>query len=492
MTEEEFKSISLLHTNDFVSLHKVNGNIVHVSPNCERITGYTSYELKSHSPYDFFHPEDVSVIEESAFPILLDNQAETLIEFRFKKKHGGYSWFEAKAKPIKNEEGDVIYLLSIARDVTLLKDYLDEIRQKEVMLYEAGKMARIGAWEIDLETKAVLWSRITYEIHEVEYGKMPKLDEAINFFAPEARPVIANAVQNAIENGIPYDLTLRFITAKGNEIWVRSIGKPEQYEGKTVKLYGVFQDIDKEVEQQLQQKALIGQLTTQKQQLQEYNQIVSHNLRSPVASLNALLHFMSKTDDPEERNKIIENIKEVTTSLNNLLEELVDAVKVINNDELVYEDVSVTAAVAAVKKMLDGSLQQLEAQLIVNTEAWETVSFPKLYFDSILLNLISNALKYHSPSRKPEIIIATGYEGKVKTLSVSDNGLGIDLARYKDKVFKLHKTFHRQRPGKGLGLFMTRNQIQSAGGNIFVESEVDKGTTFKIVFTNHNTYNNEA
>ncbi|MDL5048119.1 ATP-binding protein [Oscillatoria amoena NRMC-F 0135] len=142
--------------------------------------------------------------------------------------------------------------------------------------------------------------------------------------------------------------------------------------------------------------------------------------------------------------------------------------------------------------MLDGSLQQLEAQLIVNTEAWETVSFPKLYFDSILLNLISNALKYHSPSRKPEIIIATGYEGKVKTLSVSDNGLGIDLARYKDKVFKLHKTFHRQRPGKGLGLFMTRNQIQSAGGNIFVESEVDKGTTFKIVFTNHNTYNNEA
>ncbi|KAB2914525.1 MAG: PAS domain-containing protein [Bacteroidetes bacterium] len=492
MTEEEFKALSLLHTNDFVSLHKVNGKTLYVSSNCERITGYTSTEFKSHNPYDFFHPEDVMAIEKNTFPLLLGNQEETITEFRFKKKNQKYSWFEVKGRPIKNEAGDVVFMLSIARDISQLKEYLDRIRQKEAMLFEAGKMARIGAWELEIETETLHWSRMTYEIHELEQGKIPKLEEAINFYAPEARPIITKAVQDAIEKGIPYDLKLPFITAKGNELWVRAIGKPEHQEGKTPRLFGVFQDITQEVEQQLQQKALINQLTTQKQQLQEYNQIVSHNLRSPVSSLNALLHFISKTEDQEEKNKIIENIKEVTSSLNNLLEELVDAVKVINNEELVFEEVSVTTAVAGVKNMLDGSIKELDAQLTVNTDAWETVHFPKLYFNSILLNLISNSLKYYSPSRKPEIIITTGYEGKAKTLSISDNGLGIDLARHKDKVFKLHKTFHRQRPGKGLGLFMTRNQIQSTGGSISVESEVDKGTTFKIVFNNYHVYEHEA
>lgn len=125
MTEEEFIILSQLHNNAFVSLHKVNGKIVFVSPNCEQITGYTSNELMNHSPYDFFHPEDVAVIEQNAFSLLLNNQEEILTEFRFKKKNGDYSWLESKGKPVKNEEGDIIHLLSIAREITQLKDGTD-------------------------------------------------------------------------------------------------------------------------------------------------------------------------------------------------------------------------------------------------------------------------------------------------------------------------------------------------------------------------------
>lgn len=125
MTEGEFKSLCLLHNNAFVSLHKVNGKIVFVSPNCEQITGYTSNELMNHSPYDFFHPQDVAVIEKNAFSLLLENQEEIHTEFRLKKKNQKYYWFEAKERTIKNEAGDVLFMLSIARDITPLKGSTD-------------------------------------------------------------------------------------------------------------------------------------------------------------------------------------------------------------------------------------------------------------------------------------------------------------------------------------------------------------------------------
>lgn len=486
MNEDAFKLLCLEHANDFISLNKPSGHFIYISPNCEKITGYTPQELIGTSPYDYFHQDEIDDIEKNRHAPLLKGKENSVSEFRFRMKDGKYRWFKAKVLALKNNDGEIEQLLSISFDITDLKANHEELEKKESLLRQAGKMARIGAWEINLETMAPYWSPTTYEIHEVEQGLMPDLNEAINFFAPQARTVVTAAIDNAINNSIPYDLKLPFITAKGNHIWVRTIGKPEIKKGKTVRLYGVFQDINKEVEQQQQQASLIDQLTAQKHQLQEYNQIVSHNLRSPVASLNSLLYYMEKAETEAEKANILDNIKQVTKSLNDLLEELVDAVKIINNNDLIYDDIDVGRVITHTQQLLEGSIKSLGAKIIVSLEAWSAINFPKLYFESIVLNLMSNALKYCADGRPPEIKITSGYENERKTLLFADNGLGIDMARYKDKIFKLHKTFHRQRPGKGLGLFMTKNQVQATGGDIFVESEVNKGTTFKIVF---NTYN---
>ena len=104
--------------------------------------------------------------------------------------------------------------------------------------------------------------------------------------------------------------------------------------------------------------------------------------------------------------------------------------------------------------------------------------------ESIFLNLLSNALKFYSPERIPEIHFETKLEDGLISLYVSDNGLGINLERHKDKVFGLHKTFHRLPDSKGVGLYMTKSQVEAMGGSVSVESEVDKGSTFKITF-NH-------
>ena len=95
-------------------------------------------------------------------------------------------------------------------------------------------------------------------------------------------------------------------------------------------------------------------------------------------------------------------------------------------------------------------------------------------------NIISNSIRYKHPSRKPVININLVEENNVKILEIADNGIGIDLARNGDKIFGMYKTFSNNADSRGIGLFITKNQIDAMGGSISVESELNKGTKFKI------------
>jgi signal transduction histidine kinase len=110
------------------------------------------------------------------------------------------------------------------------------------------------------------------------------------------------------------------------------------------------------------------------------------------------------------------------------------------------------------------------------------IFYPKTYLESILQNLLSNAVKYRATNRHLRLHISSAIVNEKTELRVSDNGLGIDLERFGEKLFGLHKTFHDNKEARGVGLFLTKTQVEAMGGSITVESEVDKGTTFTITF----------
>ena len=120
---------------------------------------------------------------------------------------------------------------------------------------------------------------------------------------------------------------------------------------------------------------------------------------------------------------------------------------------------------------------------IINTVANDVIiNYNPAYMESILLNLLSNAIKYAHPERDPIIFISSKYEKNKLVLLISDNGIGIDLKKNGDKIFGLYKTFAGNPDARGLGLFITRNQIEFMSGKITVESELGLGTTFKVYF----------
>ncbi len=128
-------------------------------------------------------------------------------------------------------------------DITERRQAEKALREKDAFLSSTGRMARVGGWEIDAATNVVSWTEETYRIHEVPVGEMPPPEDVINFFHPDDRGKMASAIQRALDHGEPYDMELRFTTAKGRHLWIHTACTPIVVDGKTVKLTGTFQDI---------------------------------------------------------------------------------------------------------------------------------------------------------------------------------------------------------------------------------------------------------
>ena len=252
--------------------------------------------------------------------------------------------------------------------------------------------------------------------------------------------------------------------------------------GKVVKLHGLIQNIDKEVNDSLVLKSMVRQLTKQNRQLEDFTHILSHNVRGPISSLTTLLTMLESADSPEEKSEIMDMLKMSSKSLEDLLNELKEVINATHVRGIESQENDLEQVINDAEGLLRGEIVQTKATIVRNLEGWSKIYYPKIYLESIVMNLMSNALKYRSESRLPVITIETILVNGLYTLKFSDNGAGIDLVKHKDNIFKLYKTFHPTKPGKGLGLFMTKSQIEAMGGTLAIESQPNVGTTFTIVF----------
>ncbi|MCF8035052.1 MAG: PAS domain S-box protein [Desulfarculaceae bacterium] len=136
-------------------------------------------------------------------------------------------------------------LISVLRDITERKIAEKTLAQNQETLDATGRMAKVGGWELDAKTLGIKWTDETYRIHEIPIGSQPSLEEAANFFHPDDQEKLSIALNRSLELGEPYDMVVRFITAKGRQLWTHTIFKPILENGKVIRLTGTFQDITK-------------------------------------------------------------------------------------------------------------------------------------------------------------------------------------------------------------------------------------------------------
>ncbi|MEG3655775.1 sensor histidine kinase [Arenibacter palladensis] len=221
-------------------------------------------------------------------------------------------------------------------------------------------------------------------------------------------------------------------------------------------------------------------------QLLEYNNIVAHNLRAPTTSISALVSMLKEAKDYEEAKSYFPKLQKVTQAINTLVDDLLVYVRILNDDDQVKkENIALEPLLAATLDLYVETLDKETIEVKTDFSAWKEIKFSKIYLQSVIQNLISNAIKYRDPNKKSVIAVRTSWENDKKVLVVEDNGVGVDLSRYGSDIFKLYKRFHRGLSGKGMGLFLVKTQLESLNANIEVSSELGKGTTFKIIFDNY-------
>ena len=212
------------------------------------ILGYSEEALLKRPFLDFIHPEDLDDTRSVLTEKLQTGTKVINFENRYQCKDGSYRWFSWVSHP--DTEKGVTY--AIARDITDWKQNEKELKKSKAILDATGRMARVGGWELDAETLEVTWTEETYRIHEIPLYQKPPLRKAINFFHPEDRPKLERAIQRALDHAEPYDMEIRFITARGNHLWTRTKCEPEVVNGNVVKLKGTFQDITKQKQSEIE------------------------------------------------------------------------------------------------------------------------------------------------------------------------------------------------------------------------------------------------
>lgn len=177
--------------------------------------------------------------------------------------------------------------------------------------------------------------------------------------------------------------------------------------------------------------------------------------------------------------EVIDLALQASLRLNETIEDLNKVVEIQGETSSSFVSISLEAAIQEVKSTLQFDIQSF-AEIKTQLNHQVALKGLQVYLDSIMFNLISNAVKYRHPDRKAQIEISDALDGKWYAIKVKDNGLGIDLDRHRERLFGMYNTFHENDNARGLGLYLMKHQIDIMNGKVEVESELGVGSTFTV------------
>jgi PAS domain S-box-containing protein len=349
--------------------------------------------------------------------------------------------------------------------------------------------SHIGLWEWDMQKNIMHYSEESKIIHGYESSQ---LDLLKNHWSEAIHPEDLEALQKAVNDHIQnltheYKSEHRILLQDGSQKWILDFGKIVAYdENNTPKTFiGTTIDITQRKEDEERLKQDLSIISTQNKKLMNFAHIVTHNLKEHAGNFESLLGFYKEAISQDSKSEIIDHLVTVSDSLTKTIGNLREIVSKHSRSKLDIKPLKLNDYVNKVIDLLE--LDIVQKNVIINNNVSDelTLYSNETYLESIILNLASNALKYSHPKRQPIIIIdakASVQEGI--TITVEDNGLGIDLEKHGNSIFGLYNTFHGNPNAEGIGLYITKNQIEALGGQITVESTVDEGSKFIITIGN--------
>jgi PAS domain S-box-containing protein len=216
-------------------------------------------------------------------------------------------------------------------------------------------------------------------------------------------------------------------------------------------------------------------------QLKDFAGIITHDVRGPAGNIKRMLELYETSPEEETRNTAFNYLKKISSDLTGNLNELIHVLQIHLEKDIPYSECDLSTITDSVCLQLQNPITQKHAEITTDFKV-PVISYPKVYLQSILYNLISNSLKYTREGVVPVIVVRSYTKDGSTYLAVSDNGLGLDLKKYGKLLFQFQKSFHPGYESKGIGLYLIRNQVEDLGGSITAASEENNGSTFTVRF----------
>lgn len=410
---------------------------------------------------------------------------------------------------------------TLQRELSARRDVEENLQKQKNLLDEVGSLAIIGGWEVDLRTNILLWSTTMFHIHEVDEDFSPNPAASIEFYAPEARDAVIQAVEHAKKTGEGWDLEVPIITARGRHKWARVRGQCDFQDGEVVRLFGAYQDITyrrevqkdlqrskeelatqlREVEyshQQLEEQASALVVLAEEQKLlrdkaelgekskTEFLATMSHEIRTPMTGILGMADLLLMEDLSADQRKKAQTIKGSGEILLTILNDILDQSKLdAGKFELNNSDIYLPELIENSLELLNDRAKQKKLSLVYKPEEDlpKGLNIDAIRLRQILTNLVSNSIKFTETG--VITLHAKRFSDSEKNeklrFEIIDNGIGISQ-EHQQRLFQRFEQADastvQHYGGSGLGLSICKQLVELMEGEIGVESELGNGSTF--------------
>ena len=474
-------------TSDTIWDWKIQEDTITWNKGIETIFGYTQEEVGNNSAwwFDKIHPEDSIKMSVKLYSFIEQKSEKWQDQYRFRCADNTYKYVLDRGFLLKDKKGRAHRMIGAIQDITKQKKEEENLKLLETVVTQTKDAVVITKSDSNSET----FPNIIYVNNAfcamTGYESKKVLSKPFNPFnteeldSHEYEKFIAAIAEKR-------ECQIETLTKKKNkeEYWVRFSMIPIYNSDNELSHWiSIQKDVTEERKQEKEKEKEIRELTQNNKDLKQFSYITSHNLRAPLSNLIGLLNLIEDIPiNDSELLEIINGFKKSTHLLNETINDLVKIIVIKDKISIQKENVTINEVVEHVFSQLKFQIEQSKPILKLNFDEADTIYTNKAYLESILINLLTNSIKYKSETKKLKISITIKKTNNSTILKFKDNGIGIDLKRNSEHIFGLYQRFHDYPDSKGLGLYLVKSQIESLGGTIAIESEVNKGTEFTLTF----------
>jgi PAS domain S-box-containing protein len=457
------------------------GNYLFVNERWCAITGLAADQALATGWMDSLHREDRQAVA-ALWQAAVAATRPFHLEFRLAGPGGRPIWVLGQASGRTDVDGEVTGYIGTITDITQGKEAKAELAESEARFRTIFDNINDAIFIHDMDSGAILWvNRRMLEMYGFD----------------DDREIVGGFVENLSAGIPPYDLAAARVwcakamtepqvfqwharTRDGRLFWVEVSMRRALLDGGKERFLVVVRDISerKLAEQALEERST--ELERSNADLEQFAYVASHDLREPlrmVGSYVALLDRRYGDKIDKDGKEFIAFAREGALRMDRLVHDLLEFSRVGRLADPLGP-VELDLVLASVLKVLRRLTAEARAEVTVPTPLPQVTGAANELF-LLFQNLISNAIKFRSPDRNPEITVSAERVGERWRIAVSDNGIGIEEA-YFDRIFKIFQRLHTRDKydGTGIGLSICKKVVEHHGGQIWVESELGRGTTF--------------